>query len=260
MTPVPGHDAADPALSQRQPVAVSDLHGRLDLLAELLARFPGRCFIFLGDYVDRGPDSAGVIAQVRALVAAGRATALLGNHDEMMVLAAAAPAGWAAREWLTHYGQVTLDSYGDWATLQVDAAWLATLPRVHVEAGVLYAHALRPHPSGLDADPETPLWGRPNDTVMYPLPPGVTVSVHGHTIVPHPQRVTCEDGSHAWFIDTGAFHTGTLCALDTATWTPSLIQRPAHAEALAELDEHGPDAPGALERAEGLATSGRDGA
>jgi hypothetical protein len=69
---------------------VGDIHGELDALLGLLAvagydadgRHPeGRCLVFLGDLVDRGPDSPGVVRLVRSLVEAGRAFAILGNHE-----------------------------------------------------------------------------------------------------------------------------------------------------------------------------------
>lgn len=69
---------------------VGDIHGELDALTALLAaagydaagRHPeGRTLVFVGDLVDRGPDSPGVVALVRELVFARRAVAILGNHE-----------------------------------------------------------------------------------------------------------------------------------------------------------------------------------
>jgi hypothetical protein len=69
---------------------VGDVHGELDALDALLVhlgydaagRHPhGRTLVFVGDLCDRGPDSPGVFDRVRALVAAGRAVATLGNHE-----------------------------------------------------------------------------------------------------------------------------------------------------------------------------------
>lgn len=63
--------------------AVGDVHGRADKLQALLAdsRLADRMLVFLGDLVNRGPDSRVVLDCVCGLVAAGRAQALLGNHD-----------------------------------------------------------------------------------------------------------------------------------------------------------------------------------
>lgn len=69
---------------------VGDVHGELDALHALLAaagydmqgRHPeGRRLVFLGDLVDRGPDSPGVVRLVRGMVEEGRALAILGNHE-----------------------------------------------------------------------------------------------------------------------------------------------------------------------------------
>ena len=69
---------------------VGDIHGELDALRAVLAaagydpqgRHPdGRTLVFVGDLVDRGPDSPGVVAWVRRLVDAGRALAIMGNHE-----------------------------------------------------------------------------------------------------------------------------------------------------------------------------------
>lgn len=204
------------------PVAIGDIHGRLDLLRLAVARFPGRHLVFLGDLCDRGPDSRDVIALVRQLVEAGRATLICGNHDEL--LQTAVLDGSAYAHWMRNGGQATVDNYDDgWAGLRADAEWLrrTALPALTLD-GVLYAHAMRPDPSGQDEDIH--LWGRPGESYMHPLPAGVSHSVHGHTPMERPVRLPAPDGTLAWFIDTGAFHTGTLCALDTADWTPHLIQ------------------------------------
>lgn len=69
---------------------VGDVHGEHEALQSLLAALgydgaghhpQGRRLVFVGDLCDRGPDSPGVIARVRALIDAGRAQAVLGNHE-----------------------------------------------------------------------------------------------------------------------------------------------------------------------------------
>ncbi|MDF1798013.1 MAG: metallophosphoesterase [Planctomycetota bacterium] len=72
-------------------VLIGDVHGELEALEALLARpeldptgdgsFGGRTLCFLGDLVDRGPDSPGVLRRVRGLIDSGRAVSLLGNHE-----------------------------------------------------------------------------------------------------------------------------------------------------------------------------------
>jgi serine/threonine protein phosphatase 1 len=69
-------------------IVVGDIHGALDHLDRLLAKLPdldaGDTLVFLGDYIDRGPQSMEVVARVRALQAAGpaRVIALRGNHED----------------------------------------------------------------------------------------------------------------------------------------------------------------------------------
>ena len=72
--------------------AVGDIHGRLDLLSQALARIDAHAkgrpatLVFLGDYVDRGPDSRGVVNCLRALQRTReRVICLKGNHEDLMV-------------------------------------------------------------------------------------------------------------------------------------------------------------------------------
>ena len=69
---------------------VGDIHGELQPLLHLLRHLgydlrgnhpQGRTLVFVGDFVDRGPDSPGVVALVRQLVQTGKAAAILGNHE-----------------------------------------------------------------------------------------------------------------------------------------------------------------------------------
>jgi len=69
---------------------IGDIHGEMDALTALMDRLgysrenehpEGRRLIFLGDFVDRGPDSAGVMEKVMALIERGVAYAVLGNHE-----------------------------------------------------------------------------------------------------------------------------------------------------------------------------------
>ncbi|HEX2687445.1 MAG TPA: metallophosphoesterase [Kofleriaceae bacterium] len=68
--------------------AIGDIHGDLAALNKLLTRLPtlvaDDTVVFLGDYFDRGPDSAGVVSRIRALEAtcAAKVVALRGNHED----------------------------------------------------------------------------------------------------------------------------------------------------------------------------------
>ena len=75
-------------------LAIGDIHGCLTALTTLLdfvAPAADDRLVALGDYVDRGPDSRGVLDLLIALHAGGRLVALRGNHDEMMTEAHAGP-------------------------------------------------------------------------------------------------------------------------------------------------------------------------
>ncbi|PIE39770.1 MAG: hypothetical protein CSA51_04300 [Gammaproteobacteria bacterium] len=74
---------------------VGDVHGEINALTLLLQQLgydatghhpDGRRLVFLGDLVDRGPDSAGVVDKVMQLIASGRAQCILGNHELNIVL------------------------------------------------------------------------------------------------------------------------------------------------------------------------------
>jgi hypothetical protein len=69
---------------------VGDVHGEIDALERLLQRLATerapRTLVFVGDLVDRGPDSVAVVRRVAALIAAGRAVATLGNHELNILL------------------------------------------------------------------------------------------------------------------------------------------------------------------------------
>jgi serine/threonine protein phosphatase 1 len=99
--------------------AIGDIHGRLDLYETLIAAIeaeiaaaPGLAhrIILLGDLIDRGPDSAGVVARTQAWQQARNVQVLAGNHEEMFLAAFEKPE--ALRHFLKHGGRETLLSYG----------------------------------------------------------------------------------------------------------------------------------------------------
>ncbi len=99
--------------------AVGDIHGRLDLLDPLLssiasdiAAHPGEQaeLIFLGDFIDRGPESKAVIDRLAAGDLPAPATFLMGNHEEMLLSFLERPED--ASQWLLNGGEETLRSYG----------------------------------------------------------------------------------------------------------------------------------------------------
>ena len=69
-------------------LAIGDIHGcsgALDALLSAVAVQPDDTLVTLGDYVDRGPDSRGVLDRLIALCRSRYVVALRGNHDQMMV-------------------------------------------------------------------------------------------------------------------------------------------------------------------------------
>src|SRR5262249_48275007 len=94
-------------------IAIGDIHGCPDALAALIdAVAPGRddTIVTLGDYIDRGPNSRGVLDRLLRLAGQCRLVPLLGNHEEALLDALQEKD--ALRRWLTLGGAGTLRSYG----------------------------------------------------------------------------------------------------------------------------------------------------
>src|SRR5438105_4342673 len=93
--------------------AIGDFHGCAAALAALLEAVrpgPNDTLVTLGDYIDRGPDSRGVLDQLIALAGRCRLVPLLGNHEELLL--AARSDAWSLEFWLACGGRATLASYG----------------------------------------------------------------------------------------------------------------------------------------------------
>jgi serine/threonine protein phosphatase 1 len=216
--------------------AVGDCHGRLDLLCALEEEIledaeahpaDRKVVVYLGDYVDRGPDSSGVIDHLTAAPLKGfESIHLLGNHEAMMLafLRAGAAAGLT---WLINGGEETLASYGlDVAALKqepdplerlregLDAQlpdshrdFLESLKRWHREGDYLFVHAgLRPGQPLERQDPEDLIWIR--EPFLNSAKDHGCVVVHGHT----PAREPVEKPNRIG-IDTAAVYGGALTAL-----------------------------------------------
>lgn len=96
-------------------LVIGDIHGcltALKTLLDLVAPAADDRLVLLGDYVDRGPDSRGVLDVLIGLQAGGRLVALRGNHDEMMIEARTAEKPEDRLMWLACGGRETLLSYG----------------------------------------------------------------------------------------------------------------------------------------------------
>jgi serine/threonine protein phosphatase 1 len=94
------------------PIAIGDIHGRLDRLNRLLSALPPyRPLVFLGDYIDRGPDSRGVIERLIGLARRRDCVILCGNHEDMLLDALCDTYDGAVSDWLRNGGDTTLRSY-----------------------------------------------------------------------------------------------------------------------------------------------------
>lgn len=222
-------------LDGRVGFAVGDIHGRADLLREMFDLLEARSseearpggepiLVFLGDYVDRGPDSRGVVDLLLSGRPRGYARRFLrGNHEQSMMAFMEAPL--SNRAWVLQGGAETLVSYGiapppplgandqDW--IEAAAQLAARLPPDHLEfltnleryvalGGYAFVHA------GIDA-------GRPlekqTDQDLYWSRARFLASqrrfshrvVHGHTPSDKPYADWRRVG-----VDTGAYVSGTL--------------------------------------------------
>ncbi len=214
--------------------AVGDIHGRADLLARLFERLEEerpRCgenpiVLFLGDYIDRGPDSAEVIDLLKWGRPEGFERRFLkGNHEDAMLRFIKNPL--ANRQWLSHGGLETIASYGvhplpsvgagppellrcaqaldsklpDW-----DRKFFNALERYVVLGDYFFVHA--------GIDPKFPLESQSDDQLFWirerflddktVMPLKI---VHGHTPIEKPYIDERRVG-----IDTGAYSTGVLTA------------------------------------------------
>ena len=203
--------------------AIGDIHGclaALDALLEAIQPQRGDLVVPLGDYVDRGPDSRGVIDRLIALGEECRVVPILGNHEEMMlsVLGGRAARGW----WLEHGGAETLGSYGGtqgplggFESIPGEhVAWLESCRNFHAEGDCFFTHANYIATEPLHAQPAEALrWQSLAEHFPEPHVSGRR-AVLGHT----PQRTgEVYDAGHFVCIDTYCHGGGWLTAYEPAT-------------------------------------------
>ena len=108
-------------------IAVGDIHGcsrTLKALLKALSPGPEDHLVFLGDYVDRGPDTRGVIHQLIALSSQVKCTFLRGNHEQAMLDWLSGKKG---THWLYFGGEETRQSYVQGGTMEMPATHLSFL-------------------------------------------------------------------------------------------------------------------------------------
>lgn len=178
--------ASRPARAEVLTFAIGDVHGCSLALRRLLGACEdyakGKAFrlVFIGDYIDRGPDSAGVIEAIRAL---DNPICLMGNHEELLI--EALRTGDDAN-WLHNGGDATLESYGIGAAQdlpEADRAFIEALQFSFDDGQRFYVHAGIMPGIPLDAqDPDILLWIR--EPFLSSGADHGRLIVHGHT----PQR------------------------------------------------------------------------
>ena len=176
--------------------AIGDIHGALHKLESLVAQCRAQGgddggggaakFVFVGDYIDRGPQSSGVIRYLIALEQElpGNVVTLMGNHEAMLlgiIDGAIDPA-----DWLGQGGAQTLQSYGvtnarDLPREHVD--WLRRLRFCHDDGRRFFVHA--------GVDPARPLDAQNEHDLLWIREPFLShggdygrLVVHGHTPIP----------------------------------------------------------------------------
>ena len=200
--------------------AIGDVHGCWNQLEALIAACEkiragrdGR-FVLVGDYVDRGPDPKGVLDFLidRNSCDPDRFICLRGNHDQMLVAAAAGDRSDSDLvNWWANGGEQTLESYGvdDPSTIPREhIAWLERLPFKLADRERLFVHAgIRPGVSLADQSSADLLWIR-EPFLSWQGDHGLLV-VHGHT----PTKSRLPDiRANRLNIDTGACFGGRLTA------------------------------------------------
>ncbi|MFK7767910.1 MAG: metallophosphoesterase family protein [Mariniblastus sp.] len=196
-------------------IAIGDIHGCGTALNRLLAEInPSRddTVIGIGDYVDRGMQSAEVIETLLKLVSECRFVPLIGNHELMMYKALQNGRG-DFDFWFQHGGNATLASYG---------GRIENIPQHHL---TFLSHCIRFFETDThffihaNYDADTPLQEQPDDLIFWQhireFPPGLhtsgKVAVVGHTPQTDGEML---DLGHIKIIDTYCYGDQWLTALD----------------------------------------------
>jgi serine/threonine protein phosphatase 1 len=202
-------------------IVIGDIHGHYDGLMRLLEMISPAAtdqVYFLGDIIDRGPQSAQVVEFVRS----SPYQCLLGNHEQLLL--ESFPQGQiftpALQAWLHSGGRATVASYGSGGVLLDHLSWIHTLP-THLDLGDVWLVHAGVHP-GMAIDQQTSqefCWIREEFHSSTQPYFENKVIITGHTITFTFPGVTpgVIAKGHGWLdIDTGAYHpkSGWLTGLD----------------------------------------------
>lgn len=205
--------------------AIGDIHGEYDMMDKLMGCIMEDVrtldqewrIITLGDYVDRGPKSAQVVAYLRksqedldAMSARPhKMICLLGNHEQLMIDAIKQGDRVSVHNWLINGGEATMQSYGVETQFQIprgDVDWMMSLPYVHrnEDAKIMFVHAGVLPSQFPNLPKETAIWSRYQaffqDFAWHTWGTGIEdwLIVHGHTPSPlevSEHRINCDTGA-----------------------------------------------------------------
>lgn len=208
---------------------VADVHGHLTALKALLAELSltdQDQITFLGDLVDHGPDSRGVLDCVMSLGAQART--IMGNHEALLL--ASMNDAEVERHWLGYGGDKTLSSFGVECAARIPQSykdWLSSLP-LWIEADdYVFVHAgVDPKLDMIDQSEETLLWQHQSNP--QPLDNGKTV-VSGHTPRLRPLFLP-----HCFSLDTGIASGGLLTAIELPVTAGADVEQVVQVDAFGE--------------------------
>jgi serine/threonine protein phosphatase 1 len=206
---------------KRQIYAIGDVHGcaaELEILLERLTIDENTLVIFLGDYVDRGPDSRRVIDLIIELKKSCEVVALMGNHEAMFLDFLERPESLGSGLFIMNGGGATLANYGgpdgSWEVPKAHVEFLKDLKFFYETESHFYVHAGVPLKKSLReldpaADRETFLWTR--GPFLNSDHNWGKIVVHGHTPNMKPERKPNRIN-----IDTACVFGGQLTAYDVS--------------------------------------------
>lgn len=207
-------------------IAIGDIHGNLNAVSQLIcfleSKYSSSDVVFLGDYVDRGKDSAGVIdflIDIKEQNKFNSITFLRGNHEDCMLYSIKNPNSRIAQHWAMNMGGYeTLSSYGWDFSMGTDFSmiplshmkFLKETKLYHQDKNYVFAHG------GVNRDKQLSqntkqelLWTRQHQIVTHEDRMNNKIVIHGHTPVDMPKF---DPETKTMNIDVGSYFTDRICA------------------------------------------------